>query len=128
MKKRYADAIVNGVKAKDFPKVPVDYGYSDSKNFWYTRFPGFGNFLGAIPELLPIRATTVQNVMYAADRIDPNIKFTEEACAKLVNVPRIFLPTVLKGCVAWAKEHGVTLITEEHMNIINDKRAREKNK
>ena len=66
--------------------------------------------------------------MYAADRIDPEIKFTEEACAKLVNVPRIFLPTALKGCVAWAKENGVTLITEEHMNIINDKRAKEKKK
>ena len=30
--------------------------------------------------------------------------------------------------VAWAKEHGVTLITAEHMAIINDKRSKEKNK
>ena len=128
MKEKYYNAIVNGVKAKDFPKVPVDYGYRDSKNFWYTRFPGFGNFLGAIPELLPVRATTVQSVMYVADRIDPTIKFTEEACAKLVNVPRIFLPVVLKGCVSWAREHNVTVVTAEHMDIINDKRAKEKNK
>ncbi len=103
-------------------------GITSKFGVWYTRFPGFGNIFGAIPELLPIRATTVQSVMYAADRIDPEIKFTEEACAKLVNVPRIFLPTALKGCVAWAKENGVTLITEEHMNIINDKRAKEKKK
>ena len=34
---------------------------------------------------------------------------------KLLKVPRIFLPTALKGCVAWAKEHGVTLVTAEHM-------------
>ena len=33
---------------------------------------------------------------------------------------------VLKGCVAWAKENGVTVITAEHMDIINDKRAKEK--
>lgn len=33
-----------------------------------------------------------------------------------------------KGCVAWAKENGVELITEEHRKIINDKRAREKKK
>jgi hypothetical protein len=43
-------------------------------------------------------------------------------------VPRVFLSVVLKGCVAWAKENDVTLITAEHMQIINDKRAKEKNK
>ena len=128
MKEKYYNAIINGVKAKDFPSVPVDYGYRDSKNFWYTRFPGFGKLRGAIPELLPMRATMVSSVQYAADRIDPNIKFTEEACAKLVNVPRIFLPIALKGCVSWAKENGVTLITAEHMDIINDKRSKEKSK
>jgi hypothetical protein len=128
MKKRYSDAIIRGVTARDFPPLPVDYGYRDSKNFWYTRFPGIGNFLGAIPELLPIRQTSVQSVRYAADRIDDTVKFTDEACEKLVKVPRIFLPTALKGCVEWEKQNGVTLITEEHMDIINDKRAKEKNK
>ena len=38
MKEKYYSAIVNGVTAKSFPPVPVDYGYRDSKNFWYTRF------------------------------------------------------------------------------------------
>ena len=122
MKEKYYNAIINGVKAKDFPPVPVDYGYRDSKNFWYCRHRR------CIPELLPIRATTVDSVRYAADRLDDKIKFTDEACAKLVNVPRIFLPTALKGCIQWAKEHDVTLITAEHMDIINDKRAKEKNK
>ncbi|MBQ5771741.1 MAG: flavin reductase, partial [Clostridia bacterium] len=32
MKKKYADAIINGVRAQDFPPLPVDYGYRDSKN------------------------------------------------------------------------------------------------
>ncbi|MBO4531995.1 MAG: hypothetical protein J5767_15300, partial [Paludibacteraceae bacterium] len=82
----------------------------------------------ALPELLPIRATTVESVKYAAKRIDDKIKFTDEACAKLVNVPRIFLPTVLKGCVAWARENNVELITAKHMDEINDKRAKEKKK
>jgi hypothetical protein len=66
MKKKYRDAIIRGVKASDFPKVPVDFGYRDSKNFWYTRFSR------ALPELLPVRATTVDSVMYAAKRIDPD--------------------------------------------------------
>ena len=122
MKEKQYNGIINGVKASDFPRVPVDYGYRDSKNFWYTRFSR------PIPELLPIRATTVDSVKYAAKRIDDKIQFTDEACAKLVNVPRIFLPTALRGCVDWARQNGVTLITAEHMDIINDKRAKEKNK
>ncbi|MBE6885462.1 MAG: hypothetical protein E7486_00805 [Ruminococcaceae bacterium] len=120
MKEKQYNGIINGVKASDFPRVPVDYGYRDSKNFWYTRFSR------PIPELLPMREASVDSVKYAADRIDDVIKFTDEACAKLVQVPRIFLPTVLKGCVKWARENQVTLITAEHMDIINDKRAKEK--
>ena len=123
MKEKYYNAIVNGVTKNDFPPVPVDYGYRDSKNFWYTRSSVFNKPIG---ELLPIRETSLSSVQYAAKRIDPDIQFTDEACAKLVKVPRIFLPTALKGCVAWAKENGVTVITAEHMDIINDKRAREK--
>ena len=63
---------------------------------------------------------------YAADRIDPDVGFDDEALEKLLNVPRVFLNTVLKGCVNWAKENNVTHITAEHMDIINDKRAKEK--
>lgn len=122
MKERYYNAIVNGVKASDFPRVPVDYGYRDSKNFWYTRFRR------PIGELLQVRKTTVDSVRYAADRIDPTVHFTDEACAMVTGVPRVFLPAVLKGCVAWAKENGVTEIGVEEMKIINDKRSKEKGK
>lgn len=120
MKEKYYNAIINGVRAKDFPHVPVDYGYRDSTHFWYTPFRR------PVGEPLPTRETDLNSVRYAAKRADDKIKFTDEACKCLLNVPRIFLPTVLKGCVAWAKENNVTLITEEHMKIINDKRAKEK--
>jgi hypothetical protein len=43
-------------------------------------------------------------------------------------VPRVFLPLVLRGCVDWARENNVELINAQHMQIINDKRAKEKNK
>ena len=123
MKKRYADAIINGVKAGDFPRLPVDYGYRDSKNFWYHRAA-----FRMRAELLAIRKQTLESVRYAADRADDTVKFTDEALTTILNVPRVFLPLVLKGCVDWAKENNVTLITEEHMKIINDKRSKEKNK
>lgn len=122
MKEKYHRSIINGVKAKDFPAVPVDYGYRDSKFFWYTRFRR------PIPELLPIRKATLQSVRYAADRADDVIKFTDEALEKLTKVPRVFLASALKGCVAWAKMHDVKLIDAEHMDIINDKRSKEKAK
>lgn len=122
MKEKYYDAIVNGVKASDFPPCPVDYGYRDSKNFWYHKRRRMR------AELLPIRQTTLASVRYAADRIDPSVRFTDDALQMIVNVPRIFLPTVLRGCVAWAKENGVNEITAAEMKIINDKRSKEKKK
>ena len=122
MKKKYHDAIINGVKAKDFPPLPVDYGYRDSKNFWFHR----KTWMRA--ELLPMRKQTLESVRYAADRIDDKIKFTDDALETIQNVPRVFLTTVLKGCVDWARENNVELITAAEMKIINDKRSKEKNK
>ena len=121
MKKQYSDAIIRGVTAKDFPPLPVDYGYRDSKNFWFHR----KRRLRA--ELLPVREASLDSVRYAADRADDKVKFTDDALKTILNVPRVFLPLVLRGCVDWAKENGVELITAEHMQIINDKRAKEKN-
>ena len=46
----------------------------------------------------------------------------------LVKVPRPFLKLVLQGCVTWAKENNCVLITEKEMQIINDKRSKEKKK
>ena len=122
MKKKYSDAIIRGVTARDFPNLPVDYGYRDSKNFWYHKKTHMK------AELLQVREASLASVRYAADRVHDKVKFTDEALKTVLGVPRVFLPLVLKGCVAWAKENGVTLVTEEHMKIINDKRSKEKKK
>ncbi len=122
MKKKYSDAIINGVRAKDFPALPVDYGYRDSKNFWFHRKTKMR------AELLQVRQASLESVRYAADRADDKIKFTDEALKTILGVPRVFLPVVLKGCVAWAKENNVELIDVAEMKIINDKRSKEKNK
>ena len=111
MKKKYRDAIINGVRSKDFPPLPVDYGKRKMR-----------------AELLQVRQASIESVRYAADRIDDKIKFTDDALVTVLGVPRVFLPLVLKGCVAWARENNVDLITAEHMQIINDKRSKEKSK
>jgi flavin reductase (DIM6/NTAB) family NADH-FMN oxidoreductase RutF len=121
MKKKHKDTIIDGVKAKNFPKVPVDYSYRDSMYFWYERF--------CRPIKNPIPAgkeADIQSVMYGANPMDDKVKFTKDACQMLVKVPRIFLKACLQGCVDWAKENKVTLITPAEMKIINDKRAKEK--
>lgn len=122
MKPKYYDAIINGVSAKSFPNVPVDYGYRDSTNFWYSKF------VKPAPEKIPDKDGDVKTVIYAAERIDPEVKFTAEACAKLVKIPRIFLKAALTQMVEIAKQENITLIDEAALEKINDKRRKEKEK
>lgn len=120
MKEKYYDAIVDGVKAKNFPPVPVDYGYRDSTNFWCSRFKK------PFPEKIQAKEGDVDSVLYAAKRIDPDVTFTKEACAKLTKIPRIFLKAALTQMVNIAKEEGISVIDEAALNLINDKRRKEK--
>ena len=120
MKDKYYDAIVNGVTAKGFPKVPVDYGYRDSTNFWCSAFKK------PFPEKIQAKDGDLNSVKYAAKRIDPDVTFTDEACAKLVKIPRIFLKAALSQMVSIAKQEGITVIDEAALEIINDKRRNEK--
>lgn len=122
MKEKYHNAIVNGVKPNNFPNVPVDYGYRDSTNFWYTKFKR------PISEKIPKKDNDIKSVVYAASRIDPDVKFTEEACQKLVKIPRVFLKMALTQMVKIAKEENISVIDEKALNLINDKRRSEKKK
>lgn len=122
MKEKYYDAIINGVKAGSFPNVPVDYGYRDSTYFWYTRFRR--------PRKEPIPAgkeMAVDSVIFAANRIDPEIKFTKEACQMCVKIPRVFLKAALTQMVDYAREKGWKLIDVPQLKEIQDKRSKEKN-
>lgn len=122
MKKKYSDFIINGVKAGGFPSVPVDYGYRDSTNFWMSRFRR------PYPEKIQAKEGDVSSVIYAAKRIDPEVTFTDDACARLTKIPRIFLKAALTQMVEIAKSEGISLIDEAALNIINDKRREEKKK
>ncbi len=122
MKEEYYDSIVNGVKRNNFPNVPVDYGYRDSTNFWCSRFKK------PYPVKIQAKEGDPKSVQYAADRIDPTVKFTPEACAKLTKIPRVFLKAALTQMVEIAKGEGISIIDENALNIINDKRRSEKKK
>ena len=120
MKEKYHNSIVNGVTRNNFPSVPVDYGYRDSTNFWYTKCKR------PIAEKIQAKEGDVKSVIYAASRIDPDVKFTDEACAKLTKIPRIFLKAALTQMVSIAKQENITLIDEAALEVINDKRRQEK--
>lgn len=121
MKEKYYQAIIDGVKTKTFPQIPVDYGYRDNTHFWYTQSKKY------MSEPIPAaKEMDISTVRFAADRTDPNIKFTDEACQRLIKVPRIFLKAALEGCAKWARENQVTVIDAKEMDLISDKRSKEK--
>lgn len=122
MKEKYHNSIINGVNSRNFPSVPVDYGYRDSTNFWYTKFSRPHS------EKIQAKEGDVNSVVYAAKRIDPEIQFTNEACARLTKIPRVFLKAALTQMVNIAKEEGISVIDEKALEIINDKRRKEKKK
>lgn len=51
--------------------------------------------------------------MYEANRLDPDISFTRDACKQLTGVPKPFIKTVLKGIAKQAKERGVAEVDRE---------------
>ena len=121
MKENYHSSIINGVKKNNFPSIPVDYGYRDNTHFWYSSSKKYRSEPVPAP-----KSINIDTVRYAVDRTDPDITFTDEACLRLARVPRIFLKAAIDGCVKWAKENNVSVITEKEMDIINDKRSKEK--
>lgn len=44
----------------------------------------------------------------------------------LVKASRVFSKLVLQGCVDWAKENGCKEISKKEMQIVSDKRSKEK--
>jgi len=118
MEKKWKDALFKG---KRFPRLPVDYGYRDNIQFWFTKHSK------PYPLKVPSsKEAPVEVVQYACDRFDPDIKWEKEACAKIVKVPNIFLKRVISGVVAAAKKEGISVITPEFMDKVQEKRSSDK--
>lgn len=121
MKEPWYSSIINGVYKKGFPKVPVDYGYRDNTRFWFSAFKR--PWAAKIPKS---KATSAETIHYAANRIDPDISFSLEACQKMIKIPRPFIKAALDGCIKWAKNNDVNEIGPAEMDQIRDKRSQEK--
>lgn len=122
VKEKYYDSIVEGATKSNYCPLPTNWGYRDSKYFWCS------DFKKPFPVDIPNREIDLSSLKYAAKRLNTDVEFTDDALKTIVKVPRPFLKLVLQGCVKWADENGVKVITEKEMKIISDKRANEKKK
>ena len=123
MVEKYAENLKKGLKRNSFPRVPVDYGYHDSKKFWYMRFGGLK------PTAEPISASnsgSVESVMYCAERLDTNVKFTKEACEMYVKIPRPFMKAALSQIADIAEKNGIMVIDKEAALKIAELRKKNK--
>ena len=126
LKKKWKNSIIEGNKGgkgKGFPSLPIDYGYRDNQYFWFCEH--------SIPysEALPTgKGVDIGTVRYQADRLDPEIYWTDEACEKIVAIPKVFLKKAMTQMNEIAKELGHKTITPEVLDIIRDKRNQEKRK
>lgn len=122
LKEKYYNALINGANKRNFCPLPTNWGYRDSKDFWCSDFRK-PDAIG-----IPNREIDLSSLRYAATRLNTDVQFTDDALKTIVKVPRPFLKLVLQGCVKWANENGVKVITEKEMKIISDKRSNEKKK
>ena len=118
MKKRWRDCLFRG---RGFPRLSVAYGFRNNAYFWFTK--ASRPYRLAVPKE---KGVTVDEVRFAARRVDPDIPWQEEAYARLVKVPRVFLTRVIRGCIEAAKEEGVAEITPEFLDEIRDKRSKDR--
>ena len=114
MQERYANYLKEG---EGFPTLPVDFGYRDSKNFWFSKHSH--PYAEPIPTAKGIDTNTVQ---FQVERMEGAIKWHPDSYKKLVKVPRIFLKMVITKINEAAKAEGVTLVTPEFLDKVNAKR------
>jgi flavin reductase (DIM6/NTAB) family NADH-FMN oxidoreductase RutF len=106
---------------KQFPDVPISYGFrhndaGDARFFFCSHNKPF-----AVHVPKPAGAES-SHIYYVANKIDPQVRFNEEACGLLVDVPGVFLKVALKGIVKAAKAEGVTMVDTEFMKKCNARR------
>ena len=103
MKTKLHNALTNGNGR--FPFMPIDYGYRDSKYFWFAKH---GN-----PYKEPIPANKgidVNSIIYQVQRLPYGLEWDNEAYARLVKVPSVFLKRVLESISQRPVDEGVKKI------------------
>ena len=114
MQERFAEFMKEGER---FPILPVDFGFRDSKNFWFSKH--------SHPYAEPIPKTKKVNtdaIKFQVERMEGNIKWHPDSYKKLVKVPRVFLKMIITKINESAEKENIDLITPEFLDKVNEKR------
>lgn len=114
MQERYAEYLQEG---EGFPTLPVDFGFRDSKQFWFSKHSH--PYAEPIPKSKGVNTDAVQ---YQVERMEGDVKWDPDAYKKLVKVPRIFLKMIISKINEAAEKEGVNLVTPEFLDKVNEKR------
>lgn len=115
MKETWAQNLADGVTR--LPRVPLAYGFRDASRFWFAEHKR--PFWFPIPEN---KGPKEENILYEANRLDPEVRFTREACRELTGIPRPFVKTALKGIVKRARNDGISLVDVDYIRQLNEER------
>jgi flavin reductase (DIM6/NTAB) family NADH-FMN oxidoreductase RutF len=102
---------------REFPDMPLSYGFRGGDEFWFAQH--------SQPFFFPVPRNKGQahgQIFYMANKINPEVRFTEDACKQLVNVPTVFLDTVLKGLTEEANKQGVKMIDVDFVKAVEAQR------
>ena len=111
MQKKYVPGIPKG---SIFPNMPVFMGFRADRAFWFAEHNAPFNL-----PLPTVKGLEWQAVNYMANRLDPNVSFTRDACEKLSGIPTPFMKDALQGIVDRALADGVTEVDENYLKKIN---------
>ena len=114
LKKKWKDNLEGG--GTTMPDSALTYGFRGASKFWFGQRKD--PYWLPIPELGPQHEV----VLYEANRLDEEVRFTEDACKQLTGIPKVFLTQALRGIVAEAKKAGVMEVDLAFVKKLNEER------
>lgn len=101
------------------PRMPLTMGFRGGRKFWFAEMRRA--FWLPVPT---DKGPKHETILYEANRLDDEVRFTADACKELTGVPKVFLKTVLSGIVKQAKERGVATVDRDFVVRLNQERNR----
>ena len=100
----------------EMPHIAMTYGFRGGNSFW------FGEPQPAYKLPIPNLGPNYELILYEANRLDDEIRFTKEAAQALEGIPNDFVRNVLQGIIKQAKARDMTLIDADFVHELNKQR------
>ena len=115
LKERWAANM--GDSATMMPRMPITFGFRGGTQFWFAELKK--PFWLTTPT---DKGPKEEAILYEANRIDPDVSFTRDACKAMTGIPRPFVKAALKSIVKQAKEQGVDVVDVAFVEKVNAER------